>query len=65
MDPEGPATAYFRLHSELDHEHAAENRDLIAQRLEGADEERLLGLAESALKGNWALLDGVEARFAR
>jgi pyrroloquinoline-quinone synthase len=50
-----PATEYFELHAERDHEHAAEARG----RLEGSDDARLVGLAESALAGNWALLDGV------
>lgn len=50
-----PATAYFEVHSELDHEHAAEARG----RLENAEDGRLVGLAESALAANWALLDGV------
>jgi len=50
-----PATAYFELHAERDHEHAAEARD----RLDGVEDARLVGLAESALAGNWALLDGV------
>jgi pyrroloquinoline-quinone synthase len=62
---EGPATEYFRLHAQLDHEHAAHSRGLIEQRIEGADEERLLEAAESALRGNWTLLDGVERRFGR
>ena len=61
---EGPATAYFSLHAALDVEHAAQSRELIEERLEGADEERLLGLAEGALRGNWTLLDGVERAFA-
>jgi pyrroloquinoline-quinone synthase len=53
---EGSAgTGYFELHSERDHEHAAEARS----RLEGADDARLVALAESALAANWALLDGV------
>jgi len=55
FDAESPATAYFELHAERDHEHAAEAR----ARLEGQEDERLLALAESALAGNWALLDGV------
>lgn len=57
---EGPATEYFALHAKLDVEHAAHSRRLIEERLEGADEERLLVLAEAALRGNWTLLDGVE-----
>ena len=62
---EGPATEYFALHAKLDVEHAAHSRELIAERLGGADEDRLLEVAEGALRGNWELLDGVERRFAR
>jgi pyrroloquinoline-quinone synthase len=58
---EGPATEYFALHSDRDHEHAAQSRELIEQRLDGADAERLLTVAEGVLKGNWELLDGVDA----
>jgi pyrroloquinoline-quinone synthase len=50
-----PATAYFELHAERDHEHAAQAR----ARLDGQEDEHLVALAESALAGNWALLDGV------
>lgn len=62
---EGPATEYFSLHAERDVEHAAHSRVLIEERLAGADEDRLLEVAEGALRGNWELLDGVERRFAR
>jgi pyrroloquinoline quinone (PQQ) biosynthesis protein C len=54
---ESPATAYFELHSERDHEHAAEARE----KLEDTEDARLVRLAEAALAGNWALLDGVSA----
>jgi pyrroloquinoline-quinone synthase len=56
----GPATAYFDLHAERDIEHAADGRALIAERLEGADEDALVAEAERVLRANWTLLDGVE-----
>ena len=56
----GPATAYFDLHAELDHEHAAAARALIEPRLGPADEDALLAEAETVLRANWELLDGVE-----
>ncbi len=57
---EGPATEYFALHAERDHEHAAQSRELIEERLADADLDRLLEVAEAVLRGNWELLDGVE-----
>jgi pyrroloquinoline-quinone synthase len=55
---------YFSLHRELDVEHAAHARELIARRLEGADEDSLIRTAEAALEANWSLLDGVERLIA-
>ena len=57
---EGPATEYFSLHANLDHEHAAQSRELIEERLADADLDRLLEVAEGVLRGNWQLLDGCD-----
>ncbi len=57
---EGPATAYFSLHARLDEEHAARSRAMIEERATPADADRLVTVAEGALRGNWLLLDGLE-----
>lgn len=61
---EGSATAYFDVHAVRDHHHAAEGRELIAQRIDDVDVdvEVLLAEAEAVLRANWGLLDGVEAQ---
>jgi pyrroloquinoline quinone (PQQ) biosynthesis protein C len=56
---DGPATAYFRLHAELDLGHAEEVRGLIESKARSRDTDRLVGVASTALVGNWKLLDGV------
>ncbi|CAN5572956.1 TenA family transcriptional regulator [soil metagenome] len=61
----GPATEYFAVHAERDHEHAAQVRAMIEERLADADLDRLLEVAEGVLRGNWDLLDGVEGHFGR
>jgi pyrroloquinoline-quinone synthase len=55
----GDGDAYFRLHERLDVEHAAAGRERIERHLEEADEDALVGVAESAFRANWRLLDGV------
>jgi pyrroloquinoline-quinone synthase len=56
---EGPATEYFSLHAERDHEHAAHSRELLEKLATEEDAARLAVRAEAAARGNWRLLDGV------
>jgi len=55
-------TAYFDLHAQLDHEHAAAGRALIEERVTEADVDALVAEAEAVLRANWELLDGVQRR---
>jgi pyrroloquinoline-quinone synthase len=61
FETDTPATSYFTLHAERDHEHAAESRELLERHARPEDADRVVEAAERALSGNWALLDSVEA----
>jgi pyrroloquinoline-quinone synthase len=61
---DSPGTAYFALHAERDHVHAAESRSILESSAGAVDADRLVTAAEAALSGNWRLLDGVDRAFA-
>jgi pyrroloquinoline-quinone synthase len=54
--PDSPATAYFTLHADRDHEHAAQSRAVLED-VDASEDDRLVAAAEAALEGNWRLLD--------
>jgi pyrroloquinoline-quinone synthase len=61
FEADSPATAYFRIHASLDEEHAAASRRILESNANEEDGARLAAAAETALRGNWLLLDGVSA----
>jgi pyrroloquinoline-quinone synthase len=61
FESDAPATAYFTLHAERDHEHAEQSRELLERHARPEEADGVAAAAERALRGNWALLDDVDA----
>jgi pyrroloquinoline-quinone synthase len=57
--PDDAGLEYFRVHIDLDEDHAARARTLLEERARPEDEEAVVAAADRALAGNWALLDSV------
>lgn len=60
--PNSTGTDYFELHAERDQEHAAASKAVL-KGTAPEDADRLVAAAESALAGNWHLLDAVNSRI--